>query len=220
MAKADRVAFLIDVDNTLLDNDRVKQHLESILRGQGGDAVERRFWELYEQVREDLGAVSVPVTLERLRLESDNPRATDRLGLRLYATPFSQFVYPGALEFLRWLRGVGVPVILSDGDPWFQAKKITDAGLGVAVGGNVLIFLHKENHVEDIRRWYPADRYVAVDDKADVLGLLRQGFGDVLTTLWIQQGHYARTRSSSEGTQPDFSVATVPDLRKVIDRIL
>src|SRR6266567_2192779 len=104
MAKADRVAFLIDVDNTLLDNDRVKQHLESILRGQGGDAVERRFWELYEQVREDLGAVSVPVTLERLRLESDNPRATERLGLRLYETPFSQFVYPGALELLRWLR--------------------------------------------------------------------------------------------------------------------
>src|SRR6266568_2459507 len=100
MTKAARTAFLLDVDNTLLDNDRVKQHLESVLRNQGGDAVEQRFWELYEQVRADLGAVSVPVTLERLRLESDNSGAIDRLGMLLYAAPFAEFVYPGALDLL------------------------------------------------------------------------------------------------------------------------
>ncbi|HTE86053.1 MAG TPA: HAD family hydrolase, partial [Dehalococcoidia bacterium] len=204
----------------LLDNDLVKQHLERVLNRDAGPSIERRFWELYEDVRTDLGAVSVPVTLERLRLESADAGMVDRLTSHLYAMPFAEFVYPGALELLRWLRGVGVPVILSDGDPWFQAKKITDAGLGAAVGGNVLIFLHKEKHVEDIRRWYPAERYVAVDDKAGLLGVLRRGFGDVLTTIWIQQGHYAETEGAEEANQPDFSVASVAELRPAIEQAL
>src|SRR5207247_9586586 len=107
---------------TLLDNARVKQHLEGTLRAAAGAAVEQRFWQLYEQVRSDLGAVSVPVTLERLRRENTDPVDVDRLGHRMYATPFADFVYPGVPALLRWLRETGLPIILSDGDPWFQAK--------------------------------------------------------------------------------------------------
>jgi hypothetical protein len=215
-----QAAFLLDVDNTLLDNDRVKQHLEMIMRSNAGAEVERRFWELYEQVRADLGAVSVPVTLERLRQESADPDSVDRLGHSLYATPFADFVYPSVPDLLRWLRGAGLPVILSDGDPWFQSKKITDAGLGEGVSGNVLIFLHKEDHVDDIRRWYPAERYFAIDDKAPLLALMRRGFGDALTTVWVRQGHYAEALGAGDRLPADHSVESIADVRSVLERLL
>lgn len=215
-----QIVFLLDVDNTLLNNDLVKQYLERELKKGAGQEVEQRFWTLYEDVRADLGAVSVPVTLERLRSESGNPKKIDSLAGRLYSMPFADFVYPGAIDLLRWLRDLGVPVILSDGDPWFQAKKITDAGLGEAVGGNVLIFLHKEKHVEDIRRWYPAGRYFAIDDKADLLDQLRSGFGDSLTTIWIKQGHYAEAGAAAAERNLDYSVASVADLRPVIEQAI
>jgi hypothetical protein len=214
------IAFLLDVDNTLLDNDAVKDHLQATLVAAGGDDLQRRFWEMYECVRAALGAVSVPVTLERLREQAPDPAAIDAIGRRLFATPFERFVYPASLDLLHWLRGVGLPVILSDGDPWFQAKKITDAGLGAAVGGNVLIFLHKERHIADIRAWYPAERYVAVDDKARLLALLKEAFGGDLTTVWVQQGHYAAEDQAGGTSAPDYAVAGIGEVRGVIEPLL
>src|SRR5487761_416271 len=128
--------FLLDVDNTLVDNDRVKSHLQAEVRSTMGGTFDQHFWEVYEAVRATLDVVSVPVTLERLRQEAKQPGLIDRLGLRLYSAPFAEFVYPGTIGLLGWLRTKGLPVILSDGDPWYQAKKITDSGLGAAVGGN------------------------------------------------------------------------------------
>jgi hypothetical protein len=215
-----QIAFLIDVDNTLLDNDQVKQHLQATLRSAGGEALDKRFWQVYEEVRADLGAVSVPVTLERLREESTDPAAIDRLGQELFATPFALYIYPGALELLRWMRSNGLPVILSDGDPWFQAKKITDAGIGAAANGNVLIFLHKEKHIDDIRAWYPAEHYIAIDDKARLLALLKDGFWTDLTTIWVQQGHYAVVDRAGELPPPDYSVDGIGDVRAIIEPLL
>jgi FMN phosphatase YigB (HAD superfamily) len=215
-----RIAFLLDVDNTLLDNDLVKQHIDMVLKRDAGTAIEQRFWKVYEDVRRDLDAVSVPVTLERLRKESGDARQIERIAKSLYSMPFPNFVYPGALELLRWLRDVGIPVILSDGDPWFQAKKITDAGLGEAVTGNVLIFLHKEKHVEDIKRWYPADRYFSIDDKPNLLSSLRSGFGTGLTTIWIRQGHYAQAGVPDGDVSPDYRVESIAELQPVISRAL
>jgi hypothetical protein len=214
------VAFLLDVDNTLLDNDALKAHLQSEIVAAGGEALSHRFWEAYEAVRADLDAVSVPVTLERLRREAADPRTIDALGERLFASPFASFVYPDAAELLRWMRRKGMPVILSDGDPWFQAKKITDAGLGAAVNGNVLVFLHKERHVADIERWYPADRYVAIDDKAHLLALLKRQFGERLTTVWVRQGHYAQATDEDQPLATDYSVSTIGDVRSLLEREL
>lgn len=215
-----RCAVLIDVDNTLLDNDRVKEYLQRTLHDAGGEALDQQFWKVYEEVRTDLGAVSVPVTLERIRLEAADPASIDQLAERLFSAPFERFVYPGSLDLLRWLRTTALPVILSDGDPWFQAKKITDAGLGAAVGGNVLIFLHKEKHVQDIRSWYPAEHYITIDDKARLLGLLKQGFGDSITTLWVQQGHYAETDAAADLGPPDHTVASIAGARAVLEPLL
>jgi FMN phosphatase YigB (HAD superfamily) len=215
-----KTVFLLDVDNTLLDNDQVKANLDQILSDEDIPDISHRFWEVYEEVRSELGAVSVPVTLEHLRQESSRPTRIDDLAHRLYSLPFSNFVYPGAIDLLRWLRDVGVPVILSDGDPWFQAKKITDAGLGEAVLGNVLIFLHKDEHTDDIRLWYPAERYFAVDDKPRLLSSLRRDFGDRLTTIWTRQGHYAAEGLGENDIQPDFSISSVTELRPIIERAL
>ena len=148
-----RIVFLLDVDNTLLDNDLVKQHLEMVLKRDAGLAIEQRFWKLYEDVR----ARSWARSASRSPLSAFAKRAAmpsrSIASLRTCTRCPSPNPSIPALELLRWLREIGVPVILSDGDPWFQAKKITDAGLGEAVGGNVLIFLHKEKHVDDIKRW-------------------------------------------------------------------
>jgi hypothetical protein len=220
LSKTASVCFLLDVDNTLLDNDGVKKQLDQMLLSDAGEQTQNRFWTVYEQVRSDLGAVSVPVTLERLRSESPNPTGIDRLGQRLFSAPFRDYVYPATPELLLWMRKTGVPVILSDGDPWFQAKKITDAGLGTAVGGNVLIFLHKEQHVQDIRKWYPADRYIAVDDKAQLLAELKSGFGECMRTLWVRQGHYASDANSPKTASPDAAVGGISEARAVIERLL
>ncbi|MGI8554704.1 MAG: HAD family hydrolase [Dehalococcoidia bacterium] len=212
--------FLLDVDNTLLDNDGVKAHLQGETRAALGETGDRRFWDLYEQVRQELDVVSVPVTIERMRREWPEPEAIDRLATRLYGTPFSSFVFPGALELLRELRHEGLPVILSDGDSWYQAKKITDAGFGGAVGGNVLIYAHKETHIDVIRHWYPADRDIAVDDKARLLGLLKQGFGEVLTTIWIRQGHYAQGAREGNLPTPDYTVDDLAGVSAAIKKMM
>jgi hypothetical protein len=211
---------LLDVDDTLINNDSVKSTIDDILKSHTTQPIGDRFWQLYEEVRADLSAVSIPVTLERLRLESEDPGGVDALAKSIYSMPFSNFVYPGAIGLLRWLRDVAVPVILSDGDPWYQAKKITDAGLGDAVGGNVLIFLHKEQSVSVIRRWYPAERYIAVDDKQHLLGELRKGFEGDLTTIWMRKGHYAADAPVGDKPPPDCSVTSIPELRSTLEALL
>jgi hypothetical protein len=217
---ADPVVFLLDVDNTLVDNDAVKAYLQAQLLSTGGQALDMRFWEIYEAVRADIDTVSVPITLERLRQEAGDPQQIDGLARRLFDAPFAAFLYPGVLELIAWLRERGLPVILSDGDPWFQAKKITDSHLGAAVSGNVLIFFHKEDHVGDIRRWYPAKHYIALDDKAPLLTELKAGFGDQLTTVWIRQGHYAGGEREGKLESPDYSVAMIRHARAAVQEAL
>jgi FMN phosphatase YigB (HAD superfamily) len=212
--------FLLDVDNTLIDNDALKAYLQAQLLSCGGQTLDVRFWETYEAVRSDLGTVSVPVTLERMRGDAAEPQVIDGLARRLFDAPFAAFVYPGALELIAWLRHRGLPVVLSDGDPWFQAKKITDSHLGAAVSGNVLVFFHKEDHAGDVRRWYPAERYIALDDKAVLLAQLKAGFDGSMTTVWVRQGHYAETRAANNSAAPDYSVASIRDARTAVEEAL
>jgi len=214
------VVFLLDVDNTLIDNDAVKAYLQAQLLASGGTALDGRFWEIYEAVRADLGTVSVPITIERLRQGADELSPIDGLARRLFDAPFSAFVHPGVVELIAWLRERGLPVVLSDGDPWFQAKKITDSRLGAAVWGNVLVFPHKEEHVDDIRRWYPAQHYLAVDDKASLLAELKHRFGGELTTIWVRQGHYAAAVETVQFPPPDYSVATIRQARPAVQEAL
>jgi len=217
---AESVVFLLDIDNTLIDNDAVKAYIQAQLLSSGGRPLDSKFWEIYEAVRADLGTVSVPITIERLRRIADDLSPIDGLARRVFDAPFAAFVYPGVIELIAWLRERGLPVVLSDGDPWFQTKKITDSRLGAAVWGNVLVFSHKEEHVDEIRRWYPAQHYLALDDKASLLAELKRRFGGNLTTIWVRQGRYAADMEAGRFSPPDYSVATIRQARPAVQEAL
>jgi len=188
---AHSTVFLFDVDNTLLDNDAVtddlKQHLIDTF---GGDRA-RRYWELFEEQRLELGYADYLGALQRYRIE--NPRDTGLLRASLYLLhyPFANRVYPGALDVIHQLERRGRVAILSDGDVVFQPRKVERSGLWGAVEGNVLIYIHKEEMLEDVERRFPAERYVMVDDKVRILTAMKAIWGARLTTVFVRQGHYA-----------------------------
>jgi FMN phosphatase YigB (HAD superfamily) len=192
MSHDDSLVILLDVDNTLLDNDTVKADLDRFIGERFGDSMRERFWVLYEEVRKELDAVNFAVVMERLHHEAPSAHVFSQLTDFLMHYPYRKRLYPGALTAIRHLRRYGVPVILSDGDPWFQAKKVADAGISAAVGGHVLIFTHKEDHLGEVRRWYPAEHYVFVDDKPRLVAKMKARMGDELTAVWVNQGSYAR----------------------------
>jgi hypothetical protein len=212
MPHRDRLVILFDVDNTLLDNDRVKADLDRYLADEYGEKVRERFWVLYEQVRQELDVVSFAVVIQRLHVEMPHLHAFSHLTDFLMRYPFKKRLYPGARAALRRLRQFGVPVILSDGDPWFQSKKITDAGIASAVNGNVLIFTHKEDHLPELRRWYPADHYLFFDDKAWLVARMKARMGDDLTGVWVRQGSYA-ARGGDFEPRPDLIMDSIAAAR-------
>src|SRR5260370_31998597 len=168
-----RFAFLLDVDNTLLANDEVKEHLDQHLRREMGDAVTSRFWEIYEQVRQEQSVVNIPLTLQRLRKEVSEEKLDEQTYQRVHALfdhyPFFQNLYPHVIETLHHLRTLGLTIIVSDGDQYFQAEKIVNSHLAEVVEGRVLISIHKQQHLGEILQRYPSDHYVMSDDKAQIL---------------------------------------------------
>jgi FMN phosphatase YigB (HAD superfamily) len=188
---AHSTVFLLDVDNTLLDNDSVTADLKKHLVDSFGDARARRYWELFEQLRTELGYADYLGALQRYRIE--NPRDTALLESSLFLLhyPFANRVYPGALDAIHQLERRGRAAILSDGDVVFQPRKIERSGIWGAVEGNVLIYIHKEQMLEDVEQRYPAERYVMVDDKIRILTAMKQIWGGRLTTIFVRQGHYA-----------------------------
>jgi FMN phosphatase YigB (HAD superfamily) len=185
-----RVVFLLDVDNTLLDNDALKDRCDRELRGIGGDGAARRFWAIYEEVRALGGVIDYPTTLARfLRERPDLPGPT--LEALVMDAPFATFVYPGALALVERMWQVGEPAILSDGDAVYQPRKIERSGLAAAVRGNVLVYPHKEDHLDEVMLRFPADHYVQVDDKASLLATTKGRLGTRVTTVHVRQGHYA-----------------------------
>jgi FMN phosphatase YigB (HAD superfamily) len=196
------MVFLFDVDNTLLDNDRVHDDLDRyVARVFGGDAAST-YWSIYEALRDELGYADYLGAIQRFRLEcGDQIRAQD-VAAFLLDYDFSARLYPGALEAIAHLSRFGPCVVLSDGDVVLQPRKINVSGIADAVQGRVLIYVHKERMLEDVARRHPTDHYVVVDDKLRVLDGMKQRWRDRLTTVFVRQGHYARDPAASEQYPP------------------
>lgn len=210
------LVFLIDVDNTLIDNDAVKDDLDAHIRVELGPVLTKRFWDIYEQVREECGVVNIPLALQRLREQTPLTELDEQTYLHVQSLfinyPFFKALYPGVLETLQYLRSLGLTVIVSDGDMFFQAEKIFHSNLADAVEGRVLLYVHKQQHLEEITQKYPADHYVAIDDKPQILADIKANMGDRVTTVFVKQGKYA-AGSMPPNFQPDISVLHIADLR-------
>jgi len=207
-----RAVFLLDVDNTLIDNDGARAELWRRTDRVLGAERSKEFWSLYESVRHELGYVDYLVTLARWHgAHPDTSEALDRVVLDL---GYEGFRYPASLDVIATLWRTGTPVVLSDGDPNFQPLKIARAGIAEAVHGNVLVFEHKERHLDDIVRLFPADRYVAVDDKAEVLGRIKMQWRDRVSTVHVLQGKYSD--DPFDGPRPDAVIPNIGALQDLV----
>ncbi len=208
----DRFVFLIDVDNTLLDNDRVIADLRAALKRDVGEEREQRYWEIFEEHRRELGYADYLGTLQRFRLEDPHDPSLLAISSFLVNYPFRDRVYPGALDVLAHLSKWGKTVILTDGDVVFQPLKIERSGLFAAVDGRVLLYVHKEQELDEVERRYPADEYILVDDKIHILSAVKSIWGDRVTTVFPKQGHYALDPDVAKYPAPDFTVNQIADL--------
>jgi FMN phosphatase YigB (HAD superfamily) len=191
MTKTPAVVFLFDVDNTLLDNDRVQADLSAHLAQTYGAATRDRYWKIFEELRSELGYADYLGALERYRLEDLHRPELLRISNWLVDYPFADRLYPRALEAVSHVRQWGRVVILSDGDAVFQPRKVERSGLWRAFDDKVLIYVHKEEELDDVRRFHPADHYVLIDDKLRILSAVKTIWGDAVTTVFPRQGHYA-----------------------------
>ena len=185
------VVFLFDVDNTLLDNDRIEKDLQRHLEREFGGESRDRYFAIFEDLRAELGYADYLGALQRYRLQDlCDPRLLV-MSSYLVDYPFANRLYPGSLDALEHVQPWGLPVILSDGDVVFQPRKIQRSGLWEAAEGRVLIYIHKEQMLDDVERHFPAGHYVMVDDKLRILTAMKKAWRDRLTTVWPRQGHYA-----------------------------
>jgi FMN phosphatase YigB (HAD superfamily) len=191
MTKPPEIVFLFDVDNTLLDNDRVQADLSEHLEQAYGAATRDRYWTIFEELRRELGYADYLGALERYRLEAMHRPDVLRMSSWLVDYPFADRLYPGALDAVAHVQQWGRAVILSDGDAVFQPRKVERSGLWRAFDGHVLIYVHKEQELDDVERFYPADHYVLIDDKLRILSAVKTIWGDAVTTVFPRQGRYA-----------------------------
>jgi phosphoglycolate phosphatase-like HAD superfamily hydrolase len=211
-----RLVFFIDVDNTLVDNDGVKEDLDAHLQVELGPRLAARFWELYEQVREEEGVVDIPAALKRLREQTSLAELDEQTFLHVVSIfdnyPFYRALYPHVIETLEHLCTIGLTVIVSDGDRVFQAEKIFDSDPAEIVEGRVLLYVHKQQHLDEMMRLYPADHYAMIDDKPQILADSKAIMGDRLTTVFVRQGKYAAGELPAN-FRPEISVLHIGDLR-------
>jgi len=213
MSPDKRVVFLLDVDNTLLDNDHVIADLMHHLEREVGRERGQRYWVLFEQLREELGYADYLGALQRYRLEY--PRDPHLLVVSSFLVnyPFANRLYPNSLDVVERIKQWGEAVILTDGDVVFQPRKVERSGLFEAVDGNVLIYVHKERELEDIEQRYPAGRYVLVDDKLRILAAVKAAWGSRVTTIQPLQGHYAKDPKVQADHPPaDITIDRIGDL--------
>jgi FMN phosphatase YigB (HAD superfamily) len=182
---------LLDVDNTLLDNDRVTSDLRRFLEREVGAERTRRYWEIFEDLRSELGYADYLGALQRYRAEYPRDPHVLHLSSYLIDYPFANRLYPESLDAIDYLKSFASVVILSDGDVVFQPRKIERSGLGSAVDDNVLIYVHKEQELDDVEARFPAEHYLVVDDKVRVLAAIKKVWGERVTTVFPRQGHYA-----------------------------
>jgi FMN phosphatase YigB (HAD superfamily) len=208
-----KFVFLFDVDNTLLDNDRITQDLKDHLEKDFGVATRDRYFALFEELRAELGYADYLGALQRYR--DENPRDVRLLKMSAYLVdyPFSDRLYPQALEAVTHVSQWGPTVILSDGDVVFQPRKIQQSGIRRAVDGRVLIYIHKEEVLDDVERRYPADHYFFIDDKPRLVAAIKNYWKDRVTTIMPRQGHYALdAKSLAQFAPADFVIEKIGDL--------
>jgi FMN phosphatase YigB (HAD superfamily) len=207
------IVFLLDVDNTLLDSDRVVADLMRHLDRQVGHERQQRYWEIFDHLRAELGYADYLGALQRYRIEHPRDPHVLTVSSFLINYPFANRLFPESLDVIARLQTWGTVVVCSDGDVVFQPRKIECSGLSEAVDGNVLIYVHKERETEDIEQRYPAERYVVVDDKVRLLDAFKQVWGPRVTTVFPRQGHYAHDAALlAKYRKPDVTVERIADL--------
>lgn len=210
---ADRVVFLLDIDNTLLDNDRFAADLGERLQHDFGVHGRDRYWALYAAVREKMGYADYLSPLQDLRAELEDDPVLLQMSGFLLDYPFAERFYPDALATVEHLHTLGTPVVLSDGDVVFQPRKIQRSGIWDAVHGSVLVFKHKQHMLDAVQQRFPAAHYVMVDDKPLLLAAMKTVMGNRLTTVFVRQGHYAREAvGQSIDPPPDLTIERIGEL--------
>ncbi|MEM7191496.1 MAG: HAD family hydrolase [Pseudomonadota bacterium] len=208
-----KAIFLFDVDNTLIDNDRMKTDLGEYVRETFGAEAEKEFWTLYDEQRVKHDYADFIGTLERFRCAHIQDMRTVRLSNWVLNYPFEERLYPDAVAAVHHVSQWGLPVILTDGDGVFQPHKLESAGLIDAFGGNVLNYVHKEKELDNVLRAYPAEHYVLIDDKLKLLDAFKRALGDRVTTVFPCQGHYAEQQSTLENMLPaDIEINRIAEL--------
>lgn len=213
MAAADNIVFLFDVDNTLLDNDRVTADLKRHLERQVGPERQQRYWEIFEQLRKEIGYADYLGALQRYRIE--HPRDPGLLTVSHFMMnyPFATRLYPDSLDAVAHVKQWGKAVVLSDGDVVFQPHKVEGSGICEAVDGNVLIYIHKEQELDDVECRFPAEHYVLIDDKLRILTAVKKIWGKKVTTVFPKQGHYANDPQALATYPPaDVSISRIGEL--------
>jgi len=210
-----RTVFLFDVDNTLVDNDRVAADLQRHLRKTVGETCAQHYWEIFEQLRSELGYADYLGALQRYRV--DHPRDPKLLEVSYFMVnyPFANRLFPESLDAVAHAQRLGQAVILSDGDVVFQPRKVDRSGLYDDFEGHVLIYVHKELQLADVEEKYPASHYVMIDDKVRLLTAVKQHWGARVTTVFPRQGHYALDAALvAQYPQPDITIERIGDLQK------
>ena len=213
---AENIVYLFDVDNTLLDNDRVIEDLKRFLVRELGKERERRYWQIFETLRSELGYADYLGALQRYR--GEHPRDSHILAVSTFLINyhFANRLFPNSLDVIDFAKQRGRAVILSDGDAVFQPRKIERSGLMEAIENNILIYIHKEQELEDVERRYPADHYVLVDDKVRILDAVKKVWDERVTTVFPRQGHYAMDTATIEKyAKPDFTIERIGDFAEL-----
>jgi len=209
------VVFLLDIDNTLVNNDAVVADLMKHLERDVGVEQQKRYWEFFEQLRGELGYADYLGALQRYRVAY--PRDFKILDASMYLVdyPFANRLFPNSLDAIEHARNMGKAIILSDGDVVFQPHKIYRSGIYDAIDGEVLIYIHKETELDDVAQRYPADHYVLVDDKVRILAEVKRQWGTRVTTVFPRQGHYANDpKEVAKYPAPDFTIERIGEFLK------
>jgi FMN phosphatase YigB (HAD superfamily) len=218
MSALNKVVFLFDVDNTLLDNDRVTTDLQHHLEKEVGAEGSRSYWNIFEQLRSELGYADYLGALQRYRKENPHDPGLLTVSRFLIDYPFANRVFPHALDVIELVKQWGPAAILSDGDVVFQPRKVERSGLFEAVDGKVLIYVHKEHELDDVVHRFPANHYVMVDDKLRILAAIKKIWGERVTTVFVRQGHYAVDPKITAAYPPaDLAFNEIGDLLTVAD---
>jgi FMN phosphatase YigB (HAD superfamily) len=214
--RTSETVFLFDVDNTLLDNDRVTAALRTFLEKEVGKDRSDCYWKIFEELRSELGYADYLGSLQRYRGEYPYDSHVLAVSTFLINYPFANRLFPRSLDVIEHFKRQGPVVILTDGDAVFQPRKIERSGLFEAVDGNILIYIHKEKELADLERRYPANRYVLFDDKLRILAAIKKQWNDRVTTVFVRQGHYA-TDAAEIAKYPDADV-TLDSIGDALDR--